>query len=209
MSARRWIILGLALLALLPRTATAQGTGCDAAGCVPPSFSDGQIFGGFSNDFYRPGQIFAPRFRGVLREVLLGLSTSIPGDTTCVVIEIRTVQGDFPTGVILGQAVIPHGPYAGGQLYAGSFAGQNLLLDSGTPYAITLRTTGGHAYVLARFPGCDPSTGSINPVHTYDGGATWSFAYTPGERSMVYEVCVDAATPAWSSSWGRLKTIYR
>ena len=205
----RSVCLGLALLALSPANVGAQGTACDAAKCVPPGFSSGSIFGGFSNGLYRPGQIFMPRFRGVLSEIRLGLHTTTPNDTTRVVIEIRTVQGGFPTSVILGQAIISSGPFAGGSLYTGSFAGQNLQLDPGTQYAITLRTTGGHANILARFPGCDPSTGSINPVHTYDGGATWGYAWSPGERSMVYQVCVDAATPAVRSSWGRVKTLYR
>ena len=205
----RSIFLGLALLALSPAHVKAQGTGCDAAGCVPTWFSSEQMFGGFSNGSYRPGQIFTPRFRGVLSEVRLGLFTTTQTDTMHVIIEIRTVQGGFPTNVILGQAVVPGGPYAGGSLYAGSFAGQNLQLDPGTQYAITLRTTGGIVFILARFPGCDASTGTINPVHTFNGGTTWAYATSPGERSMIYQVCVDAATPAVSSSWGRVKTLYR
>lgn len=211
MTALRGVCLGMALLALPPANASAQGTGCNAAGCVPPSFSSGQIFGGFRNGLYQPGQVFAPRFGGMLSEVRLGLHTvpATPEDTTCVVIEIRTVEGGFPTNLILGEAVVSGGPFVGGNLYSGSFAGQNLLLDPGTPYAITLRTTGGHAYILGRFPACDPSTGSINPVHTYDGGATWGYAWSPGERSMVYQVCVDAVTPSVRISWGRVKTLYR
>lgn len=209
MTAMRSVCLGLILLALSPANVKAQGTGCEAAECAPPGFSWQQVFGGFSNGSYRPGQIFAPRFRGVLSEVRLGLQTSSPSDTTRVVIEIRTVQGGFPTSVLLGQAIVSGGPFVAGTLYIGSFAGQDLLLESGTPYAITLRTTGGHVYILGQFPGCDPSTGSINPVHTYDGGATWGYAWSPGERSMIYQVCVDAATPAVRSTWGRVKTLYR
>ena len=211
MTAMRSVYIGLALLVLSPANVRAQGTGCDTAECVPPVISPGLIFAGFRNDFYRPGQIFAPRIRGALSEVRLGLHTSpsTPNDTTCVVIEIRTVQGGLPTSVILGQAIVP-GPFAGGSLYGGSFAGQNLMLDPGTQYAITLRTTGGHAYILGRFPACDPSTGSIEAVSSFDGGATWFYVGgSPTTRSMVYQVCVDAATPAVSSSWGRVKTVYR
>lgn len=203
----RAALLALALIAGA-RSAAAQGTGCVAAECAPPVFSSGTIFGGFFNDFYRPGQIFAPRFRGVLREVRLGLDTVNPSDTTHVVVEIRSVLGGFPTSVILASGIIP-GPFVGGNLYTASFTGQNLLLDPGTEYAISLRTTGGHAYILARFPACEPSTGSINPVHTYDFGATWGFAWEPGERSMIYQVCVEAATPAARTSWGKIKTLYR
>lgn len=207
----RSVCFSLALLVLSPANVRAQGAGCDTAECVPPVISPGLVFGGFRNDSYRPGQIFAPRIRGVLSEVRLGLSTSPsnPSDTTCVVIEIRTVHGGLPTTVILGQAIVP-GPFAGGSLHGGSFAGQNLLLDSGTQYAITLRTTGGHAYILGRFPACDSSTGSINAVSSSDGGATWrEVGGSPTDRSMVYQVCVDAATPAVRSTWGRMKTDYR
>jgi hypothetical protein len=210
MTAMRLVCLGLGLiLALSPANVKAQDPGCVAAECVPPGTSWPGTFGGFSNGSYRPGQIFAPLFGGVLREVRLGLEASRPSDTTRVVIQIRTVQGGFPTSVVLGEAIVPGGPFVNGTLYTGSFAGQGMLLESGTEYAITLRTTGGNVALLAQFPGCDPSTGSINPVHTYDGGATWGYAWSPGERSMIYQVCVDAATPAVRSSWGRVKTLYR
>jgi len=201
----RAVCLGVTLLALLPIHVSAQDKACEAAGCGPPVL--GNIFAGFRNDFFRPGQIFAPRFGGVLSEVQLGLATAQGADTTSVIIEIRTVQAGFPTSVILGEAVASGGPFVSGNLYSGGFAGQNLVLDSGTQYAIVLRTTGGHAYILGRFPACDPSTGSINPVASHDGGSTWT--YIAGERSMVYQVCVDAVTPALRASWGKIKTLYR
>jgi len=204
----KWIV-GL-LFILIPAGAMAQGTGCVAAECVPSFIGPERIFGGFNNGAYRPGQTFVPRFRGVLNEVRLGLHTTVLGDPTPVVAEIRPVVAGLPTSVILAQAVVAGAPYIGGQLYTASFTGQNLMLDASTTYAITLRGTSSRiVYILAEFPSCNPATGSRDPAHSNDGGLTWTYAYSPGERSFVYQVCVDAATPALRSTWGEIKTLYR
>lgn len=201
----------LAALALAPGVAGAAD--CTAAGCVPAPylFNTGRIFGGFSNGDYRPGQTFTPKRRGVLEEVRLGLhNAGAPSDPTPVTAEIRTVAGGFPTREILAQAPVAGAPYVGGNLYTASFAAHNLVLESGTRYAVTLRAGGPQiVYILAVFPGCGPASGSNDPVHTYDGGQTWGYAWSPGERSFVYEVCLGAITPATSATWGRLKTLYR
>lgn len=191
----------------------ASQTSCVAAGCVPPpeSFLPGVIFGGFNSGAYIPGQTFKPLFRGVLKEVRLGLhNADAPGDTTRVVAEVRAVAGGFPSGPVLARALVAGAPYVGGHLYTASFPNAQLVLEPGTLYAITLRTSSPNVvYILARFPGCGSWTGSINPVHSYDGGTTWGYAWSPAERSFAYEVCVDAVTPTVRSTWGRLKAAYR
>lgn len=188
-------------------------TGCVAAGCVPApgQFTPSTTFGGFNNGPYIPGQVFTPTFRGVLSEVRLGLhNASSPSDTTRAVAEIRTVEAGFPSGVVLAQALVSGAPYVGGNLYPASFSAAHLVLEPGTHYAIILRTGSPNVvYILGVFPGCQPYTGSINPVHSYDGGLTWGYAWSPGERSFAYEVCVDAATPTVRSTWGSVKAAYR
>ncbi len=200
------------LLAFGAAGARAQGSGCVAAHCVPPAnlITSGRIFGGFSNGDYQPGQTFSPLFRGVLREVRLALHSTTPGDTARVIAEIRLVSGGLPTAAVFARALVSGAPYVAGPLYPASFEGHNLVLDPGTRYAITLRGGGSQVvYALAAFPGCDPSTGSYDPVHTYDGGLTWGYAWSPRERSFVYQVCLDAATPTTRSTWGRVKLLYR
>lgn len=202
----------LVAIATLAAPVAAQ-TGCVTAECVPPPylFIAERIFGGFNNGEFIPGQTFTPRLGGQLDVVRLGLySVGNPNDTTRVVAEIRTVEAGFPSEVILARALVSGAPYVAGNLYPAPFASQHLLLEAGARYAITLRTASPSVvYILAALPGCDPSTGSNDPVHSYDGGLTWGYAWFPAERSFVYEVCVDGATPAVHGTWGRVKTLYR
>lgn len=51
-------------------------------------------------------------------------------------------------------------------------------------------------------------SGTCDFVTTDDYGQHWSI-YPQRDRSFVYEICSDAATPTATRTWGRLKTIYR
>lgn len=181
-------------------------TSCSAAGCTNPYWGSGQIAAGFGDGPFRPGQTFAPKFSGVLNTVRLGLET-VTGNPVSAVAEIRTVTNGLPTTTILAEATVLGAPYTGGVFYAADFTAQNLVLFGGTRYAITLRGSG-HHYVLAAFPACPTSTGAIDYVHSYDAGQTWATLQTR-DRSIIFEVCMDAATPTQGTTWGRVKAIYR
>jgi hypothetical protein len=202
-----------ALLAALATTSYAAGsappgvTSCSAAGCVTPYWGPGQIAAGFGVDNFRPGQTFAPKFSGVLSAVRLGLQTS---GTVPAVVEIRTVINRLPTATILASTVAWGAPYTGGVFYSADFSAQPLVLRAGTPYAITLRANAFQTIsILAAFPPCDSaSTGTLDYVHSYDGGQTWA-ALETRDRSIIYEVCMDSNTQARAGTWGMLKSLYR
>ena len=200
---------GCLALASLAGTATAAPAGltsCTAAGCTTTYWGSGQIAAGFGLSSFRPGQTFSPNFSGVLNTVRLGLET-INGNTSNVAAEIRTVSNGLPTTTILGEAPVPGAPYTGGVFYSADFTAQNLVLIAGTRYAITLRCVG-HQYVLAAFPPCRTNSGTYDYVSSEDDGQSWSLYFTR-DRSFIYQVCMDAATPVWAGTWGSVKAIYR
>lgn len=181
--------------------------GCVTARCVPAEYGPGRTAGGFNEGGYRPGQTFTPLFTGVLREIRVGLWG--PGDLNAIA-EIRPTLNGAPTNVVLAEAVVTGAPYAGDQLYVANFAPRALVLAQGVKYALTLRAPGPTIPIaaLADFPACSPSSGTGDFVTTDDYGEHWSI-YFQRDRSFVYEICSDAATPTATSTWGRLKTIYR
>jgi hypothetical protein len=180
---------------------------CEAASCVPDFWSRGQIAGGVGPDFYAAAQVFVPGFTGALDQVLLGLWSTTPGS---VIVEIRTVQDGVPTATLLATATMPSGPYSDDVLHAARFEGARPVLTRGTPYALVTRARNTPPIqVLGAFPACRLAlTGSSHFADSYDGGTTWRAA-PPQERSFVYRVCLDAATPARPHTWGALKLLYR
>jgi hypothetical protein len=101
-------------------------------------------------------------------------------------------------------------PYTPGLLHTASFSPQNVVLSVGTRYALVLRGNPGQiTTILAAFPACNAvASGANDYVETLDGGASWS-ALPTRDRSIIFEVCLDAATPARGSTWGRVKAVYR
>jgi hypothetical protein len=195
-----------------PRAAAAESQGalgdpCVAVGCVPAVFSSGATAGGFGPGSYRLGQTFTPRFTGVLREVRLGLWSQ---EANAAIAEIRPTSSGVPTSVILGEALVPGTPYSDTRLHIADFSSQLLLLVNGAQYAVTLRPVADAAVItaLAAFPPCRPELGTGDFVTSDDFGQTWSI-HLPRDRSIVYEACLDAATPTVTGSWGRLKALYR
>lgn len=181
---------------------------CGAAGCVPAVWGPGQTAAGYglgAPDFF-PGQTFEPKFTGVLSSVRVGLLNDNPGIAS---LQIRTTSGGLPTNTVLGSAPVPGAPYAAGVLYSASFAGQNIVLTAGTRYAIVFAGAPPHVYVLASFPACSAvASGAQDYVHTYDNGATWQKLQIR-DRTIIFEVCSDAATATSTTTWGRVKAIYR
>jgi hypothetical protein len=178
---------------------------CVTAGCVPLNFSSGQTAAGFNDGAFRPGQTFTPQFSGTLKEVRLGLFSQGVNDA---VVEIRTVAGNVPTTTVLGQATAPGSPYADNVLHVADFSSQNVVLNAGTPYAITLVASTGSPGIaaLGSFPPCPQgATGTGDYVSSNDGGNTWT-VFPFMDRSLVYEVCLDAPTPVRISTWGEIKT---
>jgi hypothetical protein len=176
---------------------------------VPAHWGPGQIAAGYGAGVpgFFPGQTFKPRFTGVLASVRLGLV----GGPTPALVQIRTTTpAGLPTNTVLGTAAVAGAPYTGGVLYSASFAPQNIVLTAGTRYAIVF--TGappGIVTILAAFPPCNAfGSGAEDYVHTYDGGATWE-KLQARDRSIIFEVCLDAATPTAATTWGRVKAIYR
>jgi len=204
------VLLLAACLAVLPALSRAAPTApetalCTAAGCVNGYWGSGQIAGGFGLTAYRLGQTFTPKFTGVLNAVHLGLET-ITGSNINTIAEIRPTANGVPTSMVLAEAVVPGAPYVGGVLYSADFSSADLLLETGTRYAVTLRSTT-HCYALAAFPKCPVSTGANNFVESNDNGQTWDALYD--DRSLIFEVCMDAVTPVRAHSWGSVKAIYR
>ncbi len=187
--------------------APADLASCAAAGCVPAAWGPGQVAAGFGVGGFQPGQTFAPSFTGALAAVKLGLQTS--GAITAVA-EIRPTANGLPTATVLASAPVPGAPYTAGVLYTADFAAANLVLVAGTRYAVTLRATSNVTIsILAAFPPCHAATtGTHDYVHSDDLGQTWSKLATR-DRSIVYQVCLDAATSARATTWGRVKGIYR
>jgi hypothetical protein len=196
----------LAVASPIVRAAPPAPTNCIAAGCTNSYWGSGQIAAGFGAPLaFQPGQTFTPQFTGALHAVRLGLETSL-GHNVNAVVEIRTTVNGLPAATILAEAPVPGAPYAAGVLHAADFTAQNIVLTAGTRYALTLRS-GAHQYILAAYPACFTSTGAADYVHTYDG-QTWEKLATR-DRSIIFEVCLDAATPTRTSTWGRVKAIYR
>jgi len=180
---------------------------CVTAGCVPSLFSSGQTAAGFNDGSFRPGQTFAPQFSGQLKEVRLGLFSQGTNDA---IVEIRPVAGGVPTSTVLAQATVPGSPYADNVLHVADFTSQNLTLNAGTEYAITLVASGASPNIaaLGSFPPCPSSTGTGDYVSSSDGGSTWT-VYPYMDRSFVYEVCLDAGVPVQRVSWGTIKAMER
>ena len=179
---------------------------CTAAYCVPsPWIGFGQQAAGVTDGFYKAGQVFRPLISGALRELQIGLHSQGPHPA---IAEIRTVAGGLPTTTVLASVVVPGAPYSDQYLHLASFTGQDVMLDAGASYALVLRASGSTVItVLGRFPPCSlATTGSSHFVHTYDFEASWQ-AFN--DRSFAYRICVDAAVPARSRTWGELKTRYR
>ena len=205
----------LLVLALFSSLVIAQGAAaqlptlpnCSVARCVPPSWGTGQIAAGFQDGPFFPGQTFTPKLTGALTFVKLGLwSTS----AIQAVVEVRTTANGLPTPTVLAQAPVAGAPYGPGVLHTATFSPANVVLMAGTRYALVLRGNANQVTtIFAVFPACNAATSGTNDyVHTLDGGATWSTLETR-DRSIIFEVCLDSATPALTSTWGRVKAIYR
>ena len=200
----------LAFSAGSPLAATPAATSfvnCGAAGCVPANWGPGQIAAGFGVGGFQPGQTFAPAITGVVVSVRLGLETS---GVIAAIAEIRPTVNGLPTNTVLASAPVPGAPYTAGVLYTADFAPSNLVLTAGTRYAVTLRANAPQLIsILAAFPACAvATTGTHDYVHSDDFGQTWAKLATR-DRSIIYQVCLDAATPARADTWGRVKAIYR
>lgn len=180
---------------------------CVTAGCVPSVYSSGRTAAGFNDGSFRPGQTFTPQFSGQLKEVRLGLFSQGANDA---IVELRPVAGGVPTGTVFAQATVPGSPYADNVLHVADFTSQNVTLNAGTEYAITLVASGAspNISVLASFPPCPSSTGTGDYVSSSDGGSTWT-VYPSMDRSFVYEICLDVGVPVQRVSWGTIKAMER
>lgn len=212
---RFFFFLAITLLACAVPTVRAEGAGpttpdCAAARCVPAYWEGGQQAAGFLDAEFRPGETFTPKFTGVLTAVRVGLYT-VEYPTSNAIAEIRVTVNGLPTGAVLAQATVLGAPYAAGALHTADFTSQNIVLAGGTRYAVTLRCPT-HQYILGTFPGCSANTATGAYCHSYDFGQTWTSAPPgtyPNDRSIIFEVCLDAATAASRTTWGRVKAMYR
>lgn len=206
---RRVIVGALWALALMPLPAAvfAQASGpCDIAACMPsPWIGSGWQAGGVvANDPYANAQIFRATRSGALTEIALGVWSQGPHPA---VLEIRTVANGAPTTTVLASAPIPGAPYSDSAPHVVNFRSQNLLLNAGATYALMVRPTGPTVVVvLARFPQCPLSSGSVAFMHTFDSGASWQVF---NDRSYAYRICADAIVGTTPGTWGAIKSLYR
>ncbi len=215
MSRRRlrssWLFLAvLCVLPLAARAANPAPTApdCAAAGCVTPYWGAGQYAAGYGAGIgFYAGQTFTPKFTGVLSSLRLGLESYGP---VGALVEIRTTLNGLPTTTVLGSATVAGAPYTPGVFYSANLAPQNIVLGAGTRYAIVFANDPPQIIsILAAFPPCDAAASGANDFfYSYDNGQTWSFTASR-DRSIIFEVCLDAATPASTTTWGRVKAFYR